>query len=151
MPGLKENEKKLKVVICIFRKFCYDNTSVQPDLKGMKLMQEKNEDRNAGIHTHSHSNAHEPHSHDHNHPNAKAVSNRLARAIGHLESVKRMVDDGEDCAQILIQLAAVRSAINNAGKVLLSDHINHCMVEAVENKDYAKIDELNDAIQKFVK
>lgn len=91
------------------------------------------------------------HSHEHNHPNAKAVSNRLARAIGHLESVKGMVDRGEDCTQILIQLAAVRSAINNAGKVLLEDHINHCMIDAVENKDYDKIAELNDAIQKFIK
>ncbi|MCD8230795.1 MAG: metal-sensing transcriptional repressor [Clostridiales bacterium] len=62
-----------------------------------------------------------------------------------------MVDNGEDCAQILIQLAAVRSAINNAGKVLLSDHINHCMIDAVENKDYDKITELNEAIQRFVK
>lgn len=97
---------------------------------------------------HDHSTSH---SHDHNHPNAKAVSNRLARAIGHLESVKRMVDNGEDCTQVLIQLAAVRSAINNAGKVLLSDHINHCMVEAVENKDYKKIQELNEAIQIFIK
>ena len=98
--------------------------------------------------THLHESSH---SHDHNHPNAKAVSNRLARAIGHLESVKRMVDSGEDCTQVLIQLAAVRSAINNAGKVLLSDHINHCMVDAVENKDYQKIQELNEAIQIFIK
>ncbi|MCD7981136.1 MAG: metal-sensing transcriptional repressor [Clostridiales bacterium] len=109
-------------------------------------MQKQNHD---GIsHDYDHST---PHSHDHNHPNAKAVSNRLARAIGHLESVKRMVDNGEDCTQVLIQLAAVRSAINNAGKVLLSDHINHCMVDAVENKDYQKIQELNEAIQIFIK
>ncbi len=91
------------------------------------------------------------HEHNHNHPNAKAVSNRLARAIGHLESVKRMVDNGEDCAQVLIQLAAVRSAINNAGKVLLEDHINHCIVEAVEHNDMEKIKELNEAIAKFIK
>ncbi len=102
---------------------------------------------NESDHVHEHDS---DHSH-HNHPNAKAVSNRLARAIGHLESVKRMVDNGDDCAEILIQLAAVRSAINNAGKVLLADHINHCMVEAVENNDFKKIEELNDAIQKFVK
>lgn len=112
-------------------------------------------------HTHSHPDDQEyaetddgsrhSHTHAHNHPNAKAVSNRLARATGHLESVKRMVDNGEDCAQILIQLAAVRSAINNAGKVLLSDHINHCMIDAVENKDYDKITELNETIQRFVK
>ncbi len=98
-----------------------------------------------GEHTHSH------HSHNHNHPNAKAVSNRLARAIGHLEAIKRMVDDGEDCARVLIQLAAVRSAINNAGKVILTDHINHCMVEAVENNDMQMIEELNEAIERFVK
>ncbi|MCC8082292.1 MAG: metal-sensing transcriptional repressor [Lachnospiraceae bacterium] len=102
--------------------------------------------------SHNHPTGHTDHTdHSHNHPNAKAVSDRLARAIGHLEYVKRMVDRGEDCSQVLIQLAAVRSAINNAGKVLLSDHINHCMVEAVEHKDYQKIQELNEAIQKFVK
>ena len=74
---------------------------------------------------------------DNVHPNAKAVSNRLAKAIGHLESVKRMVDRGEDCSDILIQLAAVRSAINNAGKVLLMDHLNHCIVDAVEDGNMA--------------
>lgn len=91
------------------------------------------------------------HSHGHHHPNSKAVSNRLARAIGHLEAVKRMVDREEDCAEILTQLAAVRSAINNAGKVLLMDHLNHCIVDAVEENDMEKIKEFGDAIQKFVK
>lgn len=89
--------------------------------------------------------------HGHTHPNSKAVSNRLAKAIGHLESVKRMVDRGDDCADILIQLAAVRSAINNAGKVLLIDHLNHCIVDAVEDGDLNAIDDFSDAIWKFVK
>ena len=91
------------------------------------------------------------HGHGHHHPNSKAVSNRLARAIGHLEAVKRMVDREEDCSEILTQLAAVRSAINNAGKVILMDHLNHCIVEAVEEEDFEKIKEFGDAIQKFVK
>lgn len=91
------------------------------------------------------------HGHGHHHPNSKAVSNRLARAIGHLEAVKRMVDREEDCSEILTQLAAVRSEINNAGKVILMDHLNHCIVEAVEDEDYDKIKEFGDAIQKFVK
>ncbi len=115
-------------------------------------MEKENKTTESSVHDHDHSQGqHHESEHDHNHPHAKAVSDRLARAIGHLESVKRMVDNGEDCAQVLIQLSAVRSAINNAGKVLLEDHINHCMVEAVENKDYAKIEELNEAIQKFIK
>jgi len=89
--------------------------------------------------------------HEHQHTNAKAVSNRLAKAIGHLEKVKRMVDNGEDCSQVLIQLAAVKSAINNAGKVILVDHINHCIVDAVQENDFKKIDELSEAIRQFVK
>ena len=91
------------------------------------------------------------HGHGHHHPNSKAVSNRLARAIGHLEAVKRMVDREDDCSEILTQLAAVRSAINNAGKVILMDHLNHCIVDAVEENDMEKIKEFGDAIQKFVK
>lgn len=72
-------------------------------------------------------------------------------ALGHLEKVKRMVDNGEDCSQVLIQLAAVKSAINNAGKVILVDHINHCIVDAVQENDFNKIDELSEAIRQFVK
>lgn len=101
-------------------------------------------------HEHMHEKSHGD-EHGHHHPNSKAVSNRLARAIGHLEAVKRMVDREEDCAEILTQLAAVRSAINNAGKVILMDHLNHCIVEAVEENDMEKIKEFGDAIQKFVK
>ena len=99
-------------------------------------------------HTHSHSHGE---GHNHVHPNAKAVSNRLAKAIGHLESVRRMVDRGENCSDILIQLAAVRSAINNAVKVLLMDHLNHCIVDAVEDGNMESIKEFGEAIQKFVK
>ena len=101
---------------------------------------------------HSHPHTHtQGEGHNHVHPNAKAVSNRLAKAIGHLESVKRMVDRGENCSDILIQLAAVRSAINNAGKVLLMDHLNHCVVDAVEDGNMESIEEFGEAIQKFVK
>lgn len=45
--------------------------------------------------------------HKHNHENTKAIINRLSRAIGHLESVKKMVEDGRDCSEVLIQIAAV--------------------------------------------
>ena len=89
--------------------------------------------------------------HGHIHENQKAVVNRLARAIGHLNKVKRMVEEGHDCADILVQLAAVRSAIDNTGKVILSDHIRHCMVDAVQAGDETAIDDLCAAIDKFMK
>ncbi len=89
--------------------------------------------------------------HVHSAEEKKAVLNRISRAIGHLEAVKRMVEDDADCSQVIIQLAAVRSAINNTGKLVLKNHIAHCIVEAVEEDDTEAIDNLNDAIEKFVK
>ncbi|WP_295472676.1 metal-sensing transcriptional repressor [uncultured Subdoligranulum sp.] len=89
--------------------------------------------------------------HHHEHTQTKAVLNRLSRAIGHLESVKRMVENGQDCADVLIQLAAVRSAVNSTGKIILKDHIEHCLVDAVEQGDKESIERLNRAIEQFIK
>ena len=78
------------------------------------------------MHAHEHTHERSGHGHTHGQPGhvhsreeKKAVMNRLSKAIGHLEAVKRMVDQDADCSDVLIQLAAVRSAINNTGKVVL--------------------------------
>ena len=101
-------------------------------------------------HTYMHANG-LVHGHGHVHENQKAVINRLARALGHLEKVKRMVEAGCDCSEVLVQLAAVRSALDNTGKVILQDHIRHCMVDAVSAGDESAVDELCGAIEKFMK
>ncbi|MGI6007203.1 MAG: metal-sensing transcriptional repressor [Ruminococcus sp.] len=92
-----------------------------------------------------------PHTHTHTHQNTKAVINRISRAIGHLESIKRMVEDGRDCSEVLIQLSAVKAAINNTGKVILQDHIEHCIVDAIESGDRETLKELQKAIDRFIK
>ena len=116
--------------------------------------------READVHDadHNHEHDHEhPHSHDHAeghghvHENTQAVLNRLSRAIGHLESVRKMVENGRDCSEVLIQIAAVRAAITNIGKVILQDHIQHCIVDAVEHDDEQALDDLCQAIDKFIK
>jgi DNA-binding FrmR family transcriptional regulator len=91
------------------------------------------------------------HQHHHSEEHKKEVSNRLARAIGHLQKVKQMVENDDDCSDVLIQLAAVKSAINNTGKVILKDHMEHCIVHALEDGDIEMIEELNNAIDKFIK
>lgn len=102
------------------------------------------------LHSHDIPHAH-AHGHIHVHENQKAVINRLSRAIGHLEKVKRMVEEGHDCPEVLIQLAAVRSALENTGKVILKDHMRHCIVDAVAVGDVESIDDLCEAIDKFMK
>jgi DNA-binding FrmR family transcriptional regulator len=91
------------------------------------------------------------HTHTHMHTNTKAVLNRLSKLIGHLNAVKTMVESGRDCSEILIQLAAVRSAINSTMKIILKDHIDHCIVNAVETGDTETIEELNKAIEILMK
>ncbi|MDO4531435.1 MAG: metal-sensing transcriptional repressor [Bacillota bacterium] len=89
--------------------------------------------------------------HTHTHEHTKAVINRLSRAIGHLESIKKMVEEGRDCSEVLIQLAAVKSAVNNTGKLILKDHIEHCIVHAIETDDKEAIEQLSAAIDRFIK
>lgn len=87
----------------------------------------------------------------HPHSETKKVIDRFSRAIGHMESVKKMVEEGRDCSEILIQIAAVKAAINNIGKIVLQDHINHCVIDAIETGDTKVLQDLSTAIDKFVK
>ena len=104
------------------------------------------------IHDHAHGHEHpHNHTHPHHHENTPAVLNRLSRAIGHLESVRRMVEDGRDYSEVLIQLAAVRSALSSVSRIILKDHIEHCVVDAVEAHDQEAIEELNKAIDHLFK
>ncbi|MBQ1501615.1 MAG: metal-sensing transcriptional repressor [Firmicutes bacterium] len=91
-----------------------------------------------------------PHQHHHSPEHIKAVSNRLARAIGHLEAIKRMVEEDRDCSEILIQLMAVKSALNNTGKVILREHMEHCITHAVKEGDYEALEEFNIALEQFL-
>ena len=101
-------------------------------------------------HDHEHSHAHS-HTHTHSPEHTRSVINRMNRAIGHMEPVRTMVEDGRDCSEVLIQIAAVRSAINNIGKLILKEHISHCVVDAVETGDEQCLTDLEDAINKFIK
>lgn len=101
-------------------------------------------------HVHSHGHEHE-HSHVHSHQHTKKVINRLARAGGHLDKVRRMVEQGYDCTEVLIQLSAVIAALNKTGKVILEDHIQNCIVDAVKVGDEKAIEDLKKAIDRFLK
>jgi DNA-binding FrmR family transcriptional regulator len=97
----------------------------------------------------AHIHAHEGHLHTHT--QTKAVLNRMARLIGHLQSVRRMVEEGRDCSEILLQISAVDAALKNVGKIILKDHMEHCIVDAVQENDLEAIARLEQAIDRFVR
>lgn len=91
------------------------------------------------------------HGHQHSHTQTKAVLNRMARLIGHLESIKHMIEDGRDCSEVLVQLSAVDSAIKGVSRIILKDHLEHCIVDAVRDNDQQALEQLNRAIDRFIK
>lgn len=92
------------------------------------------------------------HTHNHEHKHRKQIVNRLSRIEGHLRAVKEMTQEGRDCAEVLLQIAAVRKALDNAAKLLLKDHLESCVMDAGHHEDRTKIlDELNKALDHFIR
>ena len=89
--------------------------------------------------------------HVHPHEDTKRIVNRIARAAGHLNAIGQMVEEGRDCSEVLIQLAAVRSAVNNIGKLIINDHMAHCITDAVEHGDQDALRRFTDAMNIYLK
>lgn len=105
-------------------------------------------------HTHTHIDANGnvyTHTHTHSPKIVKNELNRIARIIGHMKSIKIMIESGRDCSEVLIQLAAVDAAVKSLSRVILKEHMSTCIVDAIKTGDEEAIEALNDAIDKFMK
>ena len=82
---------------------------------------------------------------------AKQVLDRLSRIEGHVRGVRKMVEEDKDCPDILIQVAAVRAALNQVGLILLEDHMETCIIEATKQGTQGKAVETSKAaLAKFI-
>ena len=91
---------------------------------------------------------HHNHSHVHDPKEKRRQINRLSRVIGHLEYVKKMIENDEDCAAVLMQISATKSAFNGLGKEIINEHISHCIAHAVEEGDTEAIEEFKNTYSK---
>ncbi|WP_312519389.1 metal-sensing transcriptional repressor [Anaerospora sp.] len=90
--------------------------------------------------------------HNHIHAHQKQVVNRLARIEGHVRAIKQMSAEGRDCPEVLLQIAAVRKALDNTAKLILKDHLEHCLVHAVNEGEQDKfLKNLQDAIDHYIR
>ena len=84
-----------------------------------------------------------------------AVIKRLRRIEGQVRGIQKMVDEGKYCVDILTQVAAVRSAIDKVGGIVLENHVKSCVKTTIENSSEDEknkvIDELMYAMLKFMK
>jgi CsoR family transcriptional regulator, copper-sensing transcriptional repressor len=85
------------------------------------------------------------------HKQRKNVRDRLVRAEGHLHGIIKMIDEDKECPDILIQIGAVKAALEKAGMIILEDHLEHCLIEAVKSGDVEpQLEELKTALQKLI-
>lgn len=96
-----------------------------------------------------------PHSHDHPHVHSeeslRRIVNRLSRIEGHIRGIKMMVQESRACPDVLIQLAAVRGAVDRVSRLILDEHLTECVARAArEGNIEAEIEELKTALDRFL-
>ena len=63
------------------------------------------------------------------------AATRLKTVEGHIAGIRRMIDEGEYCIDVIRQIQAVQSALNKVSKIILEDHMNSCLITAVRGED----------------
>lgn len=90
-----------------------------------------------------------------NDENKKQLGTRLKRAEGQIAGVRRMVEEGHYCVDILVQLSAAQAALAQIGKLVLAQHMNSCVKDAFttgsESDREKKIAELMDVFARYTK
>ena len=85
----------------------------------------------------------------------QSLATRLHRIEGQVRGIERMIDEDRYCVDILTQIAAVRTALEQVGARLLEGHVNHCIATAIASGDEAsanaKSAEMLEAVQRFVR
>ncbi len=75
---------------------------------------------------------------------------RLAKIIGQIQAIDRMIDEDIPCEDILSQISAAKSALNKAGQVVLEGHIKHCVRDGIEHGDADQtIEKFTKAVERF--
>lgn len=94
---------------------------------------------------------HGHHSHVHSEESLRRVVNRLSRIEGHVRGIKRMVQDSEPCPDVLVQIAAVRGALDRVSRIILDEHLTECVARAAkEGNIEAEIEGLKAALDRFL-
>jgi DNA-binding FrmR family transcriptional regulator len=85
------------------------------------------------------------------HRKSEDVLKRLAKIEGHVRGISKMVKEDKDCPAVLLQIAAVQSALSKVSQIMLEDHIETCVAKAIkEGHGEASVQELKEAIARLI-
>ena len=99
-------------------------------------------------HSHDHNGIHP---HQHSEESLRRVVNRLSRIEGHVRGIKSMVQSDRPCPDVLVQIAAVRGALDRVARMILDEHLTQCVARAAQEGNIeAEIEELKASIDRFL-
>ena len=105
---------------------------------------------NASSHSHPHSDF-ESHPHVHSEESLRRIVNRLSRLEGHIRGVKTMVSESRPCPEVLMQIAAVRGALDRVARMILDEHLSECITRASKEGNIdTELEELKAALDRFL-
>ncbi|MGF1991012.1 hypothetical protein VF14_32555 [Nostoc linckia z18] len=113
-------------------------------------------------HSHNHDANHEhldpiehrqelSHPHIHSEESLRRIVNRLSRIEGHIRGIKTMVQQNSPCPDVLLQIAAVRGALDRVARIVLDEHLSECIARAAkEGNMEVEIEQLKAALDRFL-
>jgi DNA-binding FrmR family transcriptional regulator len=85
------------------------------------------------------------------HRHIEEIISRLSKIEGHVRGIKKMLEEGKPCDEVLIQFSAVKAALRKASIILLEDHFDNCVMGKVKDKNLEKeLTEFKKALDKFI-
>lgn len=79
------------------------------------------------------------------------IISRLSKIEGHVKGIKKMAEEGRSCEDLLLQVSAVKAAVNNVGRLILEDYLEDCIVDGVKtDSDQEVVERMKKALKKFI-
>lgn len=101
---------------------------------------------------HTHDDEASVHPHVHSEESLRQIVNRLSRIEGHIRGIKVMVQKSSPCPDVLMQVAAVRGALDRVARIILDEHLTECVARAAkEGNIETEIEELKSALDRFLR
>ena len=89
--------------------------------------------------------------HVHSEDSLRQIINRLSRIEGHIRGVKTMINESRPCPEVLVQIAAIRGALDKVARIILDEHLSECIARAArEGNIESEIQELKAALDRFL-
>lgn len=115
------------------------------------ILSDTSTDKSLPSNPNHHHHEHSAHAHHHDEESLRRLVNRLSRIEGHIRGIKTMIQENRPCPEVLVQVAAVRGALDRVARIILDEHLTECIARAAKEGNIdTEIKELKEALDRFL-